>query len=70
MNYSTPTAIFGQRLTVGYKMASLPKWLSACLRTNWLWVRILLQSNKMHFSASASGLKLTQDFDISNLIKN
>ena len=27
------------------KLASLAKWLSVCLRTKWLWVRVLLHSH-------------------------
>ena len=29
------------------KLASLAKWLSVCLQTKWLWVRILLLSLKL-----------------------
>ena len=28
------------------QLSSLAKWLSMCLRTKWLWVRITLLSNK------------------------
>ena len=28
-------------------MVSLAKWLSVCLRTKWLWVRVQLQSLKL-----------------------
>ena len=31
-------------------MASLARWLSVCLRTKWLWVRVQLQSLKTDFS--------------------
>ena len=32
------------------KLASLAKWLSVCLRTKWLWVRVQLQSPKQRTS--------------------
>ena len=31
-------------------LASLTKWLSVCLRTKWLWVRVQLQSLKLQIS--------------------
>ena len=33
--------------------ASLAKWLSVCLRTTWLWVRILLQSSRLLWARSS-----------------
>ena len=33
-------------------MASLAKWLSVCLQTKWLWVRILLLSLKLQIRCS------------------
>ena len=31
-------------------LPSLAKWLSVCLRTEWLWVQVLLQSRKLQIS--------------------
>ena len=41
-----------RKQTLNYlaKLASLTKWLSVCLRTKWLWVRVPLQSLKLQIS--------------------
>ena len=47
-----------RKLTVNQlvKLAGLSKWLSGCLQTKWLWVRILLHSNFRYRACFGQGV--------------
>ena len=42
--------VFVYRSVLTAQLSHLAKWLSVCLRTKWLWVRVLLQPQKFLFS--------------------
>ena len=55
---SSPQTLIVRKRTLNYlakfnQLASLAKWLSVCLRTTWLWVRILLQSSRLLWARSS-----------------
>ena len=60
--YSHNHLVHKQTLNHLAKLASLAKWLSICLWTKWLWVRVQLQSIKCIISEKI-GKKISQ-FDI------
>ena len=60
--YSHNPLVHKQTLNHLAKLASLAKWLSICVWTKWLWVRVQLQSIKCIISEKI-GKKISQ-FDI------
>ena len=44
------------------------KWLSVCLRTNWLWIRVLLQSLKRECIRACEILKIGTSIQVYSVI--